>query len=355
MPRQNNLLWPYGNKAAVLAVSFIWLGVALILFLTKMYLGWPDAESAKIAIPLAFAIGLLPLLLLILDYLAVRRGVLDVKGIKIDFSQTEITGAVVELPANIGQPGPLVSDSTPMEIVSTLKAATANEIVRLDIGDGHEWWVTRLFALSVGAVRAGSPKALVFVGQRPDIDNAFLGWAKPSALLQSLMPEHIGIKDATYNDIYQRTVTITKQVATFADPVNLTSVLPFPGAPPIRWSTSLNLPVDITRYLNDPRYTALGDAALEQILMDQLALHNLESKPDHLTLGRLQTLFADCLHTNAVDSDAPKEKQIAVLLQSHAPYVALVRNGRYEALVDRADVERLIIRQLFEQAKPENH
>jgi len=76
-----------------------------------------------------------------------------------------------------------------MEIVSSLKGATANEIVRLDIGAGNEWWVTRLLALSVGVVRAGSPKPLVFVGQRPDLDNAFLGWANPSALLQSLMPD----------------------------------------------------------------------------------------------------------------------------------------------------------------------
>jgi hypothetical protein len=77
----------------------------------------------------------------------------------------------------------------------------------------------------------------------------------------------------------------------------------------------------------------------------------METTPDRLTLGRLKTLFEHCLYIDAVDLESPKEKQVAVFLESSALYIALVRNGRYEALVDRGDVERIIICQLFQQAK----
>jgi hypothetical protein len=59
--------------------------------------------------------------------------------------------------------------------------------------------------------------------------------------------------------------------------------------------------------------------------MDQLAVNNMET-PDRLTIGRLQTLFAHCLYTDAVDLGSPTEKQVAIFLESRAPFIALVRD-----------------------------
>src|SRR5262249_7893483 len=94
-------------------------------------------------------------------------------------------------------------------------------------------------------------------------------------------------------------------------------------------------------------YGARGEAALEQILLDQLGAYRLEDEPDPLTLGRLDTLFAHCMYRDTVDLDWPKDRQLAAFLDSSADYVAVVRHGRYEGLVKRAEIERLIVRQLF--------
>ena len=95
------------------------------------------------------------------------------------------------------------------------------------------------------------------------------------------------------------------------------------GPPPRRC-----LPADAQNYLQNPNYTSLGEAALEQILMDLIAQHGLENVPDPLTLRRIQELFAHRpVNTQSVDLAKPKEKQIDAFLNSDTPYIALVRDG----------------------------
>jgi hypothetical protein len=49
----------------------------------------------------------------------------------------------------------------------------------------------------------------------------------------------------------------------------------------------------------------------------------------------------------------PKERQIEAFLNSDAPYIALVQDGRFEGLAERAAVERLVLQQLFRQTQEE--
>src|SRR5262249_11631748 len=256
----------------------------------------------------------------------------------------------------------VVVDSTAMEIVAILEAATTNPIVRLDIKEGKAWWVTRLFALSVGAVRLGSPNVFVFIGVKQEAEGSFLGWAKPSALVRALVAENTrrGPKHVTYGMVYRRAERLTYQVATFLKPSGepqpeyaATAATTTAATPATTTATTVDsgLPAvsEISRYVyrdnSDPHggrsgYGARGEAALEQILLDQLGAYKLEDEPDQLTLGRLDTLFAHCLYRDTVDLDWTKDRQLAAFLESSAAYVAVVRRGRYEGLVERAEIER---------------
>jgi hypothetical protein len=322
----------------------IWLVLAAVLVGTRASLGWPDAASMKWVFITVLAVGLVPVLLCLIDYAASRGAVLGFKGVTIDFSRVEIRRATVELPENIGRPGPVISDSTAMEIIATLEAATVNPIVRLDIKDGNAWWVTRLFALSVGAVRVGSPSVFVFTGVKQEQEGVYLGWARPSALVKALVADSTrrGQPPVTYGTVYRKAERHTKLVAAFlkpdGEPAAPHDPQPVPGSGP---------PPEIQRYSYRPRYAELGEAAFEQILLDQLAAYGLEDPPDRLTLGRLEELFAHCLYRDTVDLDWAKDRQVAAFLESSAPYVAVVRRGRYEGLVERAEVERSIVKQLF--------
>ncbi|HEY44898.1 MAG TPA: hypothetical protein G4O11_13035, partial [Anaerolineae bacterium] len=253
--------------------------------------------------------------------------------------QAEVAGEVTGLPDNIGVEGELVTDSSAMQITKALEKATQNEIARIDIKEGNSWWVTRLLALSAGAVRAGTPKAIVFVGTRENIGGTFLGWGEPSAILKAILNDK---KD--YFTAYQRAQSIAKQVGVFAV---VSDPLP-PHVPHIKAVEGVSLDFSVQRYATRDDYARLGDAAFEQILMDQLALY-FEQTHDHLTLGRLQQLFEHCLYRDVINLESPPDQQMLSLLEPRGTYIALARNGRYEVLLKREAGERIILRQLFTQ------
>src|SRR5262245_35781846 len=100
-----NALWPFSSRAALLAAPVIWVMVALILAITRRVLVPPTPEAGGRVLLVGVGLGLIPLVLLLVDHLAASRGTLDIKGIKLDFSQAEIRRMDIELPENIGKPG----------------------------------------------------------------------------------------------------------------------------------------------------------------------------------------------------------------------------------------------------------
>src|ERR1017187_10435679 len=112
-PRQS--LWPYGTQEALLAAPLIWVALGASFALSHRLLNWPNSESGNAVLLAAVAVGLVPILLAVLDYVASSRAALDIKGIKIDFSQGEVKRLTIELPPNLGQTGVAPSDSAPLE------------------------------------------------------------------------------------------------------------------------------------------------------------------------------------------------------------------------------------------------
>lgn len=350
MPNQEKLLWPYSTRAALLAAPLIWLVQLLVLGFLQSFLGWAVTISGNVLLA-GLIVGLLPVGLRVIDHLASSRAVLDIRGVRIDFSQASFTRTSIELPDNIGRPEPAIADSSPMQIVSALESATAHRIVRLDLKDGNAWWMTRLLALCAGAVRVGSPKVIVFVGIKEGIDGAFLGWAFASALLKALIEDNRcrgpapGVR---YGDIYRKALWLARQLAFYA--------LPDVPRPPVDFYPAPSPPApqaqpEVQRYLNSQDYKKLGAAALEQILMDLFGVYRLEDPPDRLTLGRLNEQFGHCLSSAQIELEQEQEQQISALLNSDVAYVGLVRKGRYETLLERMEIERIVVRQLFAGAR----
>lgn len=334
-------LWPYSKTVAIIVIPITWILFGIIFSITLRFASWPDSESRSLVITVSIIIGFIPLILVLLDFFSSRGAVLETPWGKIDFGRIDLNRAEVKsesfgLPDNIGITGPIISDTTPMNIIETLERATKNEIVVLNLKDGNAWWVTRLLALSAGAIRAESPNVFVFIGKRENNVNTFLGWGRPREILEAIL----NAKDE-YQIRYRKSMQIAKQVAMYEK----NELLP----------QGVILAQDVTRYTSIPDFTTLGDAVSEQILMDQLAVEmgyetgSLEKTPDRLTLSRLNDLFGHCLYQDAIDLYWPNEEQIAKLLNSHTPYLALVRSGKYESMLKRGEGERLILRELFLQ------
>jgi len=145
--------------------------------------------------------SLLPIILVLFDFLAERKGVLEYKGIKLDFSrvvQAQVYFSV-SVPQNVGVPDRAVSDSDTTQILDALRNALTSEVAVVDLERGGAWWETRLLVLLEGAVRLGHPSAIVFVAIEETIPGLFMGWAPPDELLPLLLNA-----DPRYKESYAR-------------------------------------------------------------------------------------------------------------------------------------------------------
>ena len=347
MPTKKDLIWPYSKKAAIMAIPFIWMLFAIFFSLTHRFANWPGSESRNLVVIGSIIISFVPLVLLLLDFFSSRGATIETKWGKIDFSKVDLSRQDVrresfKLPDNIGMPGEKVADSHAMNIVSALKSASDKNIVQIDLKSGKAWWLTRLLALSAGAVRAGSPEVLVFVGTKSKKENYFIGWVDPKDALNAIF-----IYQADYVPTYHDAMRIAKQVVTFGAGNN--KMFPEPA-------NTFEFDSKVQRYTepaSNPyadKYDKMGDAVLEQILMDQLSQFH-EASPVRLSINRVQEIFSHCLFENLIDLSWPYEKQLAHILESQTSYIALVQNGIYDSMLKREDGERLIIRELFLQSQ----
>jgi hypothetical protein len=345
MTTKREKLWPYKNQLAFLALPVIWACWFLVFVIGVRQGAWKGEPGGTMVIVVA-AISILPLLLVVLDVLLVSGAVIDIKGVKLDFSKIQQgrpggAGEVsVQLPANIGVPGAIITDSAAFSIAAALEMGSTDRIAVVNLKSGDAWWVTRLLVLCAGAVRTGSPEVLVFLGKKENVPDYFLGFGHPGDLLHALL------KDEQYRQRYEAAKTLTRQLQFYKDYRDIFgTIIPAVTGP-------------VQRYvIFNPSYLDKGEEVSEQILLDQLGnavfqtapgvfAGSLEQNPDRITINRLRDLFESCLYTDQIDLDAPDGKQIEQMMQARSGYVALVRNGVYASLLKKQDGEELILKEL---------
>jgi hypothetical protein len=115
MPESKDLLWPFDKRLAVLLAVVLPVPLLILFALLDHYSGWPGQASRTPLLFAAFGLSLIPLVLVVLDFAASRRAVVDIKGVRIDFSHVEIgvvntAGRSSALPDNIGIAGTIPTD-----------------------------------------------------------------------------------------------------------------------------------------------------------------------------------------------------------------------------------------------------
>jgi hypothetical protein len=140
--------------------------------------GWPNKESWGLVVLAALVIALLPLLGPVLTFLRESGAVLDIKGVKLDFTASATRGSVER--SNLqDQPGVQVTDSNAADIAAAAQAARSASFVVIDLGVGRSWYPTRLFALAAAADELNGARAIVVLAQRGGVAGRFSGWIMP--------------------------------------------------------------------------------------------------------------------------------------------------------------------------------
>jgi hypothetical protein len=342
-------LWPFGALVALVAVPAVWLALAVVLWMTHRWLDWPTATSASGLVYLAVAVGLVPVGLLVLNAVARGGGAVTSRWGGIDFGtgvKVDEGRQAVQVETSLGFEGQPITDSSVATVHETVNAARANDVVRLDIGTGDSWWMTRLFALCYGAVRTDSPKVLVFVAQ--DSEPTFVGWVRPQdglRLLRSRRPHLAYAAD--------RAESIARYMTT-VDP-NTAQPAPPPPAPPgaqvlsQQWATS---------YAASAAFQGLGEETALRVLLDLLGKY--EANPgapyltggERVTTGVLLNVFGTELHKQAIDVSWPADRQLDEFFGTTDEYVAILDRYRFVRIVRRSLLENALLRQAVTPKAP---
>jgi Domain of unknown function (DUF4062) len=203
--------------------------------------------------------------------------------------------------------GPVV-DSTLLEIKNVIGGPREIQALQIDLGDGLQWWTTRLYFLCSLASDLTSIEVVVFVAD----DGAFLGTANPEIVKERLAKHHPQL--ATYEAALGRAQSKSQDLATEVD-----------------------------------RRAAVWTAAMAKSGGEHV-------DPVFVTASALKRWLRPYLITQAIDwtPDENASLQMQRLLDWPMRFVPVVEDGRFARIVDKQalteQVARLFVREQVSRA-----
>jgi hypothetical protein len=336
--------WPYKPRLTLAATASSLVVFLLAVAVLRALTGWPSSQSETVVLIGILLLSLLPIALALLDVIIDRGGSIKYGNVEIDFSRSKDRGTVgITVAPNIGVQGLPLSDSATTQILDTLRQATANEIVVVDLEDGQAWWETRLLVLLAGAVRLGKPDKIVFLGKEANRDRQFRGWSYAADLLPRLVAAHPQYARSLHSAWAAERQWGLVEPEDAPDPA--TQRVPRPPAPP--WISG-RLATAHAWMAFDPATGLPNSLFAEQILQSDLG-QKIEMPPPGsrtITLPRLEELFHLVLNKDSIDLGWAPERQLEAFLNSQAAYLAATLQGAYSALVSRAALTNEVLRSL---------
>jgi hypothetical protein len=338
-------LWPYRRETALL-VSVLLLVVLLLALIGLRQAGALPGDRIGAWLLLgAVLVGLVPVFLSVLDVVVERGGTVEAPGgVKISFAAVEVSARVdvsrTTISSNLGgTPGVSVADTGGATILQTLKPVLGSDVAVLELGEGQEWWQTRLLLLTAGATRLGYPRVLVFTATVSGRTKQFVAWATPAELLRV----HLSNADPRMQVAYQRAQALAGRYALGEPVVGGTQVtLPWaaPGTP--------------TAATACPPGTPPPQLIPEQFLLTELAALEPPSPAPMsdlaVTVPLLRALFTAVLRQDSVERDDPDERWRSAILDGTDDYLAVTERGAYVTLVSRPAAINAVLRSLIPTA-----
>lgn len=340
-------LWPYRRGTALL-VSVLLLVVLLLALIGLRQAGALPGDRIGAWLLLgAVLLGLVPIFLSVLDVVVERGGTVEAPGgVKISFAAVEVSARVdvsrTTISSNLGgTPGVSVADTGGATILQTLKPVLGSDVAVLELGEGQEWWQTRLLLLTAGATRLGYPRVLVFTATVSGRTKQFVAWATPAELLRV----HLSNADPRMQLAYQRAQALAGRYA-LGEPVAGGTQVTLPWAAP-------GTPTAATAC---PPGTPPPQLIPEQFLLTELAaLEPPSPQPMSdlaVTVPLLRGLFTAVLRQDSVERDDPDERWRSAILDGTDDYLAVTERGAYVTLVSRPAAINAVLRSLIPAPNP---
>jgi hypothetical protein len=157
-------------------VALVFVGLIAGFGILSGITGWPDKQSWGMVFILSLVVASIPLWGPLLAFLRDSGAVVDIRGVKFDFTASAVHGTSVDTINLDPFPGAAVSDSSAASIAEAAKVARSAPIVVVDLQIGKSWYPTRLFVLAAVAEELQGARAIVIVAQRGGVPACFVGW-----------------------------------------------------------------------------------------------------------------------------------------------------------------------------------
>jgi hypothetical protein len=327
--------WPFSAKTAwftsLLLVPLLFGLAALLRWVGILF---EDRISPLVAL-IVVALGVIPVLALILE----RVTSVKAAGVEVSFAavQTAVqsagAAAKIKISGNLGTPpGSPIMDSSGGSILQAVKAGTASQVVVVDLGDGQQWWQSRLLLLASGMSRHRPGSAIVFtalLGEQPD---RFVGWAPSAAVVKCLLASDEALRRAYLSALRDTNLAGLGTPADWDHP-----------------ERGLESPVAVADGKKLPTPFKFDDFIGERMLFGRL----LELEGGHLGGGVEVTafsvkteLFPSVLHTDSLAEEVSQADQLRTLLRAEDDYLAVTDRGRYVNLLSHRVVVSGVLRSL---------
>jgi hypothetical protein len=338
---RSNRLWPYRRGAALLASLLLLVLLLLALVGLREANALPDDRISVWLLLGVVLVSLVPVFLSILDAVAGSGGTFEAPGgVRISFAAVEMAAQVEVSRTNIagnlgGTPGVSVADTGGTTILHTLRPVLGTDVAVLDLGEGQEWWQTRLLLLAAGATRLGHPRVLVFTATVSGRTKQFIGWASPSELLRVYLSNgHPQLQLA------HRKAQADAARWALGEPTGDAGQVALPWTVP-------GGPTPATMY---PPGAPPPELIPEQFLLTRLAALEPPSAaplPElAVTVPLLRRLFTAVLRQDAVQRSDPDERWRDAILDYTDDYLAVTEQGAYVTLVSRRAAINAVLRSL---------
>ncbi len=164
-------------------VALVFVGLMVGFGILSNLTGWPDKSWWGIVVVIALGLAALPLLGPLLEFLRDSGAVIEIKGVKLDFSKSAVGGSRIERANLQDNPGVPVNDSDAASIATAAEAAVSAAFVVVDLGSGRSWYPTRLFVLAAAATELQGARAVVILAQRGGVAGSLIGWLRPKDMV----------------------------------------------------------------------------------------------------------------------------------------------------------------------------
>jgi hypothetical protein len=345
-------LWPYQRGTALLVSLFLLVALFLALIGLRQANALPgDRISAWLFLG-AVLLALVPVFLSVLDLVVERGGTVEAPGgVKISFAAVEVSARVdvsrTTISSNLGgTPGVSVADTAGATILQTLKPVLGSDVAVIELGEGQEWWQTRLLLLTAGATRLGYPRVLVFTASVSGRTKQFVAWATPEELFRV----HLSNASPRMQLAYQKAQALAGQWA-LGQPAVGPNGEPVPGNQvTLPWP----VPGGAAAATAWPPGSPPPQLIPEQFLLNELA----ELEPPSLqpmtdlavTVPLLRALFTAVLREDSVERDDPDDRWLGAILGGTDDYLAITERGAYVTLVSRPAAINAVLRSLIPAA-----